>query len=433
MKGDFTGFQFGSTHTEDLGIMRVSGGDRYEEQLHPEIKDITAEVPGMDGEYYFGSTFGTRTFDIEIAYDSLTEEQFRKLRQVFGTKDIKKLIFDERPYKYYMVKIESPIELSYICFDEPKKIKDTKRNGVRRDREKDQEAVIATAVEEFHATEEVNTYTLENIPINEVSISPETVEYSVEDNVYTFDVLEETDITITYEYEQSPFIPAWEEVIPWTYEYKEDGIPITQRIYKGEGKITFKAYFPFAKSVYKVIPSTEEESDWAVSSGILKAAQYNGIDTYDNGVIRVYNAGDVNTGFRLYCPGISNELQITYTISGETIATLVIDAFTVETGDNGFIIDTNTGLITGVVNSTIKIAQINEQTGEVEKVIDQDQPIHIDYYGNVFYTTSGHLYNKYVKRGSFFKLQPSIDSSEATITISGVDGTPQIFYDYLYF
>ena len=431
--GDFLGFEFDGIRSEELGITRVSGGDRFDEQLQPEVKDITAEVPGMDGEYYFGSTFGTRTFDIEIAYDSLTEEQFRRLRRVFGTRDIKKLVFDERPYKYYMVKIESPIELSYVCFDEPKKLKDTERNGIRRDREKDQEAVITTATEEFQATEEANTYTLSHTPVGEVSISPETVEYTVEDNVYTFVVSEDTNITIVYDYEQSPFVPAWEKVTPWKYKYKEDNTPVMQRIYKGEGKISFKAYFPYAKSVYKVLPSTEEESDWAVSSGILTAAQYNGIDTYDNGIIRIYNAGDINTGFRLYCPGISNELQITYTISGETIAALVINAFTVETGDNGFIIDTNTGLITGVVNSTIKIAQINDQTGEVEKIIDQDQPIHIDYYGNVFYTTSGHLYNKYVQRGSFFKLQPSIDSSEATITISGVTGTPQIFYDYLYF
>ena len=77
--GDFTGFEFGGVHSSDLGITRVSGGDRYDEQLHPEIKDRTVEVPGLNGEYYFGSDFGTRTFDIEIAFDLLTEELFRKL------------------------------------------------------------------------------------------------------------------------------------------------------------------------------------------------------------------------------------------------------------------------------------------------------------------------------------------------------------------
>ena len=122
--GDFTGFSFGDWSSTDpqhgvVKVLRVSGGDRYNETLHPEIKDRTAEVPGVNGEYYFGSDYGTRTFDIDIAFDSLTEDQFRELRKVFGTKDIKKLVFDERPYKYYMAKLGSPIELSYVCFDEP--------------------------------------------------------------------------------------------------------------------------------------------------------------------------------------------------------------------------------------------------------------------------------------------------------------------------
>lgn len=47
--GDFTGFSFGNWHSTDpttgvVNVIRVSGGDRYDEELHPEIKDKTAEV-----------------------------------------------------------------------------------------------------------------------------------------------------------------------------------------------------------------------------------------------------------------------------------------------------------------------------------------------------------------------------------------------------
>ena len=178
-KGDFTGFQFGEYHSSDLGIVRVSSGDRYNENLHPEIKDKTAEVPGVDGNYYFGSDFGPKTIDIEFAFDSITEEQFRNLRKIFGTKEIKKLIFDERPYKYYMAKIESPIELSYVCFDEPKKIIGAARDGVR---------------------------VKNRIPITE-EIDGETV-------------------VIGYDIER-------EQVTPY------EKIGGTERIYKGEGKISF--------------------------------------------------------------------------------------------------------------------------------------------------------------------------------------------------
>lgn len=118
MKGDFLGFSFDGIHCSQLGITHVSSSDRYDEDLFPEVKDKTIEIPNNHGEYYYGSTYGTRTFEINIAYDSVTETQFRNIRRLFGTRKVCELIFDERPYKVYYAKIESPIELSYVCFDE---------------------------------------------------------------------------------------------------------------------------------------------------------------------------------------------------------------------------------------------------------------------------------------------------------------------------
>lgn len=118
MKGDFTGFSFDGIHSSQLNIVHVSSSDRYNEELFPEVKDKTIEIPNNHGEYYYGSTYGTRTFEIEIAFDSVTEKQFRQIRRLFSTTKICQLIFDERPYKVYYAKAESPIELSYICFDE---------------------------------------------------------------------------------------------------------------------------------------------------------------------------------------------------------------------------------------------------------------------------------------------------------------------------
>lgn len=118
MRGDFTGFSFNGIHSSSLNIIRVSDGDRYKEELQPELEDKTVTIPGNDGEYYYWSTYGTRTHTIDIAFDSVTEEQFRRIRRLFGTKKICELIYDERPYKVYLAKLTQPIELNYICFDE---------------------------------------------------------------------------------------------------------------------------------------------------------------------------------------------------------------------------------------------------------------------------------------------------------------------------
>ena len=115
LKGDFIGFSFNGYRSEDLGIVRVSDGSRYTEDLVPTTQDKTVQVPGGDGFYYFGSNYTQKPFTIPIAFDGLTEKQFRELQQVFGTKELGKLVFDERPYKYYMVKSGKP-QLKYICF-----------------------------------------------------------------------------------------------------------------------------------------------------------------------------------------------------------------------------------------------------------------------------------------------------------------------------
>lgn len=118
LKGDFIGFTFNNKHSSELGIVRTSDGSRFNENLLPVYSDKTVVAPGEDGTYYFGSNFTQRVFDISIAFDSLTEKQFKDLRILFGDKKIHNLIFDEVPYKVYQARINGNPSLKYICFDE---------------------------------------------------------------------------------------------------------------------------------------------------------------------------------------------------------------------------------------------------------------------------------------------------------------------------
>lgn len=342
IKGDFLGFTFAGIHSSNFNIIRTSDGDRFDEELTPEIKNISVEVPGMDGEYYFGSTYGPRTIEVSFAYDNLNEEQLRRMRKIYGRRQQAELIFDERPYKRYIAKIESPIELSYVCFDEKdfnwRKIQDSYNQYVKGIQGRD-------------------------------------------------------------------------------YEYKEYD-ETTRRIYKGEGKISFICYFPFAKSAFKVLPEIgsdyyEGRDNWAAASGILSKDEIEAknIDRFVDGEIKVYNAGDIETGFRLYCPfsQISSDLSLTYKLGTTVQAQLNIDQPTRIGSDEGILIDTTTGLIVGVKDFTYT----------------QD--------GNVSYSTTGNLYNRYYNSGYFFKLEPNLKGENATIEITGGNESMQIFYDYLYF
>ena len=115
--GDFLGFTIGNVHSSELNITRVSSGDRYEDNLLPSFKDTTMEVPGGDGVYYWDTFYNQRQFTLNFAYDDLRDEDLRRLRQVFSFKGVQQLIFDEFPYKKYMVKCAAPPNFKYICFD----------------------------------------------------------------------------------------------------------------------------------------------------------------------------------------------------------------------------------------------------------------------------------------------------------------------------
>lgn len=117
-QGDFLGFSLGDIHSSTLNITRVSSNNRYEDNLIPSFKDTTLPVPGGDGTYYLDSLNNQRVFSIDFAYDNVHDEDLRAMQRVFGSKKPQKLIFDETPYKYYMVKAQSAPSLKYICFND---------------------------------------------------------------------------------------------------------------------------------------------------------------------------------------------------------------------------------------------------------------------------------------------------------------------------
>ena len=441
IKGDFLGFKFNGYHSTELGITRVSGGDRYNETLYPEIKDKIVEVPGLDGSYYYGSDYGPMQFEIDIAFDHLTEQQFRDLRTTFGTKETKQLIFDERPYKYYMAKLASPIELSYVCFDERKRIPGSSSNtGVR-------------VVDRQYELQSI--YNTEEISLESAAFQghfPEAGEYTfiLIDDTYTYngepiDNLESYGISIVQE---EPILESFvinnievlsgitrESITPWEYVVDEENNYIYERIYKGEGKISFICYFPFAKSNFKALPEEgqiyyEGSEDWASSSGLLSAEEYSTVDTFmtindNNKGFRVYNPGDMSVGFRLYCSfSAATSLSIKYyqdsNANGNNYdAILNIATIEPKPGDQGIIIDTNTGLIYGVPQDP---ETISKNTTQIQ--------------------TSSNIYNYYVASGSFFKIEPhktNINRSKILLSKIGTNnntittGNVQIFYDYLYF
>lgn len=113
---DFVGFRFGAVHSSELGIKCVTTSNRYEKELLPTPTDTTTDIAGSDGQYYFGSVYKNREFVIDIAFDDIDEELWRKMAQFLATDKLQDLVFDELPFKTYKAKLKSKPDLKYICF-----------------------------------------------------------------------------------------------------------------------------------------------------------------------------------------------------------------------------------------------------------------------------------------------------------------------------
>lgn len=116
---DFIGFSFKGRHSiDDFGIYRTSDGDRYNDNLIPQLSEKTADIPGGDGQHYFSTHYKSKVFSIPIAFNSLSETQYSEVRHWLNGKEIGELIFDEMPFKVYSAKVTGTPSLKTICFME---------------------------------------------------------------------------------------------------------------------------------------------------------------------------------------------------------------------------------------------------------------------------------------------------------------------------
>ena len=116
---DYLGFTFNGKHSYlDLKALRTSDGDRYNINLTPETTDLTAENPSADGAYYFNSYHKQKKFNLNLAFERITDKDLREWKRFCSYKGLGDLIFDEEPYKVYTAKITGQPSLRAIPFDD---------------------------------------------------------------------------------------------------------------------------------------------------------------------------------------------------------------------------------------------------------------------------------------------------------------------------
>lgn len=308
MTGDFIGFSYNGIHSSKLGILRMSNGSRFEENLLPTSSDKTAMNSSGDGTLYLGSQFTQKQIPVSFAFDGLTENQLTFMRELFGDKKVHPLVFDEKPYKTYYAKVTGTTMIKHIPFTEK-----------------------------------------------------------------------------------------------------------GERIYKGEGNITFTCYQPYAVCEKKFLKEYEnigiDTSEWAIASGLLATQEDYDIVNGTNS-IKVYNPGVKPADLQIYCKAPQD---------------LRFPAFGIKIGQNKFYFDGAEAKKIG--NKQDDMIVFNSKTKLIEGYCEGKK--------------TGTLYNEFWSAGDFLNIpitvtrtSAGIEKKEAYIEFidnSALPGGSYIKYNYYYY
>lgn len=383
---DFVGFQFNGRHSSEFGLKVVSNSNRFQDNFGPTFKDSTVKVPGGDGNFYWNTEDDKKEWNLNVAFDDVSEAELREIRQWLNSKAMGELIFDEEPYKAYKVKMKSPAQFKYLCFDEVEEV-------IARTRGDTEEFVrqpdLYNRIDGSWRMDLNNDGTLKEyaITVNGIWILTEPI------GKY----------------------PKGTRFLGWFYEPRDDEVDynlilkIPTRVYKGEGTIAFVAYQPYAESVYEDLELYDSanypnKDEWAAASGISSAPRF------EDTSVSIYNPGDLETDWTFRFPRPSQATTITISkwnnATGATIAEDILEF------DLPAKMSTETTLT--------QFIEVSSRT-QLIRLLNGD------------YTFTTTLFNNSIQEEDFFKIPVTTDPSKYSVQISGVNPSgPDVSFKYKY-
>jgi hypothetical protein len=116
MIGELLGFKLGEVHSSEFNLVRTEKGLSSKE-LYSKFKDTTQKIDNSDITLWYDTLLQNRNFSIQTAFIELTEAQLSQLKIIWNKDKLYPLIFDESPYKYYMVKVDKLTTMKHLAFE----------------------------------------------------------------------------------------------------------------------------------------------------------------------------------------------------------------------------------------------------------------------------------------------------------------------------
>lgn len=369
LRGSFLGFTYNGIHSSTLGITRTSSGSRYNESLVPSMTDRAADKLGVDGQFFYGTTYNKREFTINYAVEGMTAAQKSMMDKYWLDKKPHLLIFDESPYKVYCAKITGTAQLKFLPFTQNKELVYRGEGSFvfrcafpyGRSRFEYQEDYVPANISEWA-----------QVIGQEDADTSDTQPYAT--LYYDFDEVELAEEATTSLMSPDDFL--------WIHDPSKVGTSDTELGRAPWAQLWFNLdYSKFCNY-----------SEWYEASLIPSKELYG---SFTNGEYRLFNAGDVPAPFRLwFLAKIDSSQSVSFEISN---------------GDNKLVIKN-----LSATNNKVWYYVVDCQAGLIQAYDDARQPLPI-------------AYNAFIAEGDFFYLP----TGEQTLKVTGA--TPkELEFHYWY-
>lgn len=295
-RGSFLGFTYNGIHSSIVGITRTSHGNANEERLIPIMKDLSVDNVGSDNSYHFGTLYTKREFVVNFCYEEMTEQQKKLITKMWKDGEIHDLIFDEYPYKVYSAKITGNSTFKEIPFFHNKELGEKERtysgegtfvftsfSPFARSRYEYIEDYIVELIHEWVSTQE------EEVLIRDAKFTKES---QIENASIAYGFVANEHNTIGSIAMEDEHVDDW----LLTERLKKTSMG-AQIDYSEETTDNGGIYFALEDSFYNNL------KEWDNSSELPSNEDYG---FFENGVCKIYNAGDVPMPFSVWVKMPSN-------------------------------------------------------------------------------------------------------------------------------
>ena len=119
---EFIDFEFAGRHISEFGMVAVADGGRHSFDAAPTFENETSSVHGVDGQYFWGTHFGSKKMSFSLATDGMTESQVNDFKYHFQPGRYGAFIEDKLSCRKAYARISQVITFNMVPFRTQKKI-----------------------------------------------------------------------------------------------------------------------------------------------------------------------------------------------------------------------------------------------------------------------------------------------------------------------